>query len=199
MAAAASLAEVETTPARARVESSSAQLGKDAPTAEAESWELPEARVQFVMALMADLVFEEGRTYLDMAECWGLHEVTCKRITAEASRRIKASVDPVQVRARLSAAWDSRLREVEAIPLSRYRDRIWATDVVSKAWAPLVGAAAPSRHELSGPGGGPIQVEATPAPEALLDALTTLVRALVDGGMAREEIVVRVLGEGEEK
>lgn len=115
-----------------------------------------EARVQHIEGLMRTFKFKRGKTVRDLAKTWGVSEVYCRELSAAASKRIAAAVmEPDAVNAIVGSALEEII--ARCMPAKKYREVIEA----SKAWAHISGAGAPSKQELSGPDGGPVQI-ATP-------------------------------------
>lgn len=179
---AAQKTDIEVTPARARIEEVADELGRNVHPSPA----LSEARVAFVIDLMVEGIFETGDTAADMSECWGLHEVTCKRITGEASRRVKTAIDPEYVRLRLATKLDQSLREADGI--SDTSDRIAARVKLVSTYEPLigVGAARNASHTtvnvlVANPEWIALRTKIMQALEPYPDARQSVVLALGDG------------------
>lgn len=100
-----------------------------------------EQRVRFIRELMARGKYERGVTSKQLAAEWSLAVDTVEGHAAEASRQAKALVDAEAVRLRLADALDEALDDARGRPDFVAR--------VSQAYAPLVGANAPTKHELA--------------------------------------------------
>ncbi len=137
-------------------------------------------RVMYVMRLMASGWWVKGVTGPELAEAWGLSEQSIEFDAAEASRRVKALTDPQWVRERLAETLN------HAAEVARRDPREAAA--VANAYAGLVGAAAPQRHD--------IRFEQHPAVLALCSRLRAACEAF-DAAAERGsavEMVLSVLG-----
>lgn len=134
-----------------------------------------DGRVRFVMRLMAMGSWVTGQTGRHLAAVAGLHEDTVRDYASEASRRVKAVTDVPMVRQRLAAALEEgidlglAMARGEAIDDEQSGERRWVNGNASalsgiancaKAFAALVGAEAPKRHELTGADGAPLGLPA---------------------------------------
>ena len=106
-----------------------------------EKPENKEACVRFIMVLMTSERFETGITGPELQLAWGMSETSIKQYTAEASRRVKALTDPNWVRERIATCLD------EALDHARGKPKDLAA--VANAYAPLVGASVPQKHEIT--------------------------------------------------
>lgn len=110
---------------------------------------ITEARIEHICELMRTLAFKTGRTVKELAKQWDCTEQYCRELTAEASKRIRAELtDPDRVTAKVTTSLEMVLDNamqgmLEGDGRSR-RDAIEA----AKTWAVLVGAAAPSKHQV---------------------------------------------------
>ena len=110
-----------------------------------------EARVQHIEGLMRTFKFKRGKTVRDLAKKWGIGEVYCRELTAQASKRIAAAVmDPDAVNAMVGSALEEIIST--CMPAKRYREVIDA----AKAWSYISGSAAPSKQEVTGKDGAPL-------------------------------------------
>jgi hypothetical protein len=104
-----------------------------------------EERVRACMRLMP-AQWERGKTSRVLAKAWGVSVAVVEQASAEAWRRLNAQ-DVGWVREHicyeLSCAMDTA-KNIEDL-----KDRVHEIVEVSKAWAPLVGAGAPQKHEHS--------------------------------------------------
>lgn len=126
-----------------------------------------ELRIQIIMGMMMDLSFVRGKTARELAEKWGLHPVTVRYDTAEASRRIcEAVMDKESINAAVGCA-------LEAALAGAIRDKQWHNvPKIADVWAKIAGSGAPAKQELSGPNGAPITVDAR---SALIERLAGLI------------------------
>ncbi len=100
-----------------------------------------EDRVVAIMGMMPHS-WVKGKTGAELALLWGCSEGVIAQCAAEAWRRLKA-VDPVWVRGHLAAELETTLAEAKTIDELPARTRA-VVDIV-RAWAPLVGAQAPTQ------------------------------------------------------
>lgn len=100
-----------------------------------------------------------GKTTKALAAEWGCAVNTVEQAASEAWRRLKAQ-DASWVRQHLSMSLMDALEKAQTI--GELRAQISAICEVAKTWAPLVGANAPTRTELTGKDGGPLQLQAVP-------------------------------------
>lgn len=105
-----------------------------------------EDRVRAIMALMPHS-WVRGRTGVELGARWGLTHHAMESLAAEAWRRVRAQ-DPSYVRDRLATALEESVQEVrdsDEAPTAKAK----AIAVVTGAWAPLVGANAAQRVEVT--------------------------------------------------
>jgi hypothetical protein len=97
-----------------------------------------ELRIEQVVDLMSTLRFHAGTTTAALAEEWGVTVSAAQKVTAEASRIVRAAVcDPDQVAQDVGTV----LREVLATGTNR--DKVLA----ARVWAEVAGAMAPKQIE----------------------------------------------------
>jgi hypothetical protein len=105
-----------------------------------------EDRVRAIMAMMPHS-WVRGRTGVELGARWGLTDHAMESLAAEAWRRVRAQ-DPSYVRDRLATALEESVQEVrdsDEAPTAKAK----AIAVVTGAWAPLVGANAAQRVEVT--------------------------------------------------
>lgn len=105
-----------------------------------------EDRVRAIMALMPHS-WVRGRTGVELGARWGLTHYAMESLAAEAWRRVRAQ-DPSYVRDRLATALEESVQEVrdsDEAPTAKAK----AIAVVTGAWAPLVGANAAQKVEVT--------------------------------------------------
>jgi hypothetical protein len=116
-----------------------------------------EERVRAIMAMMPHS-WVRGRTSYELGARWGLSDHAMENLASEAWRRVRAQ-DPSYVRDRLATALEESMQEVrdsDEAPTAKAK----AIAVVTGAWAPLVGANAVQRVEVThaAPAGLPPEV-----------------------------------------
>ena len=105
-----------------------------------------EDRVRAIMAMMPHS-WVRGRTGVELGARWGLTDHAMESLAAEAWRRVRAQ-DPSYVRDRLATALEESVQEVrdsDEAPTAKAK----AIAVVTGAWAPLVGANAAQKVEVT--------------------------------------------------
>jgi hypothetical protein len=126
-----------------------------------------EARVRFCLAIMAADRWTKGVTGVEIAKATDVSPSTMKTIAAEAWRRFQAAVDVPLVRQHLAVAMREgvELGIAAARPkVGRYKDGspkrekgdlfgLTAAAACAKTLAALVGAEAPTKHEVTGKDG----------------------------------------------
>jgi hypothetical protein len=65
------------------------------------------ARIEEVLRLMRDCKFQRGKTWRVLAKKWNLNAVTTRRITAEASRRLRAELS--ESAEEIAAEWNANV------------------------------------------------------------------------------------------
>ena len=115
------------------------------------------ARVDEIAARMRALTFVRGVTARELAAAWGLSTDHVERMTAEASRRVRAEKrTPDEVRDMLQAA----LERVISAAFAAGDLRVVVE--AARALTPIVGAAAPTRVQ--------VEVDARPVAERVAEA-----------------------------
>lgn len=109
-----------------------------------------EDRVRAIMDLMADLRWENGVTSVLLADRWSLNPGTVSAMAGEASRRLKAVIDPVYVRTKLGNALD------RAVSVAIEKNDVKGLALVAKVYSDVTGATAPKKHEHTGADGAPL-------------------------------------------
>lgn len=95
-----------------------------------------EARIILIMKMMRALTFEKGKTARELAVEWDMPESSARKLTAEASKRVRAEIaDPEEVERDVGVALSENLRK--AHKEGNYRavadlTRVWASISVSK-------------------------------------------------------------------
>lgn len=116
----------------------------------AEHTPLTEQRIAHIMGMMRRWEWKRGESGPVLAEQWGLSVDRVKDLAAEASKRVLAEVtDPALVSGTVGMALQRVLDEgMEATGDAKWHGRKLAVES-SKAWAQIVGAMAPQRHEVA--------------------------------------------------
>lgn len=122
-----------------------------------------EARIIEIVDLMMRCRFRRGRTVKELAQRWELTEQRVRLLTAEASRRVRAQLgDPDEVAADLLPELHKTFRVVNQRARADGNPKMaTAAASIGNLIAEISGAKAPKRKELSGPGGGPVEVATT--------------------------------------
>lgn len=116
-----------------------------------------EERVEFIAAMMRELTFVRGETHKVLAERWGLAPNSVRKLTAEASRRVKAEItDRDEVTVDVCGTLALIMREGRQGDHNDVRNAIQA----AKTWAEISGITAPQKHEVTGANGAPIGLPA---------------------------------------
>lgn len=104
-----------------------------------------EARILHIEGLMRSLKYRTGKTARELAATWGLSLGTVEEDTAEASRRVRASVmaDREHIGASVGAALEIALQ-------SAVSERQWRVVAqLADTWAKIAGVVAPVRTEVT--------------------------------------------------
>lgn len=111
---------------------------------------LTEQRIAHIMDMMRRWEWKRGKSAGDLATTWGLAVSTVEELSSEASKRVRAEVtDPERVSGTVGMALQRVLDEgMEATGDAKWHGRKLAVES-SKAWAQIVGAMAPQRHEVA--------------------------------------------------
>lgn len=111
-----------------------------------------EARIVHIVGLMRRLEFVTGKTGPQLAAKWKLSPKTVEEHTAEASRRVCASVmkDSDRIGATVGAALEKAILAASAAGDHRVIAQLADT------WAKISGVSAATKHEHAGKDGGPI-------------------------------------------
>ena len=111
--------------------------------------ECPATREDKVRAIMAMMPHSwvRGKTGAEVAARWGLAVESVGQLAAEAWRRVRAQ-DPSYVRDKLASALEQSVEEVQLAD-EPATAKAKAIAVVTGAWAPLVGASAAQKVEVT--------------------------------------------------
>ena len=102
-----------------------------------------EGRIEHIANLMRRLEWHTGKSGRALAKKWDLSLSSLEKLSAVASKQVRAEiVDPEEVTITVAAALDRVMRE--ALDDGDRRSVIQA----AATWARIVGADAPSRHEV---------------------------------------------------
>jgi hypothetical protein len=125
---------------------------------EAEDIGVKELRIHHIMDRMRRFAWRTGRTGKELAIEWGVTRQYVRRLAAIAKRRIVAEVtDPDRVRMTVGVALE-RVVEAGLRRTKTQAPNLHAVTSACKVWADIMGASAPTRSELTGKDGGPLQV-----------------------------------------
>lgn len=126
---------------------------EDAP----EHTALTETRLAHIVGLMLGLKFRTGSTARKLAKEWDLSEKRVRELTAEASKRVRAQINPDAV---VAEVFPELLRTFHSSARDARRNRdpkmVSAVASLTGQIANIAGINAPKQTELSGPDGGPL-------------------------------------------
>jgi hypothetical protein len=122
------------------------QMGSSTATPSDECPPTREDRVRAIMAMMPHS-WVRGRSGPELAAKWGLSVAVLGDLAAEAWRRVRAQ-DPSYVRDKLASALEQSVEEVQLAD-EPATAKAKALAVVTGAWAPLVGASAAQKVEVT--------------------------------------------------
>lgn len=118
---------------------------------------LTEARLAHIVGLMLSLKFRTGSTARKLAKEWGLSEDWVHKLTAEASKRVRAQINPDAV---VAEVFPELLRTFHSSARDARRNgdpkMVSAVASLTGQIANIAGINAPKQTELSGPDGGPL-------------------------------------------
>lgn len=114
-----------------------------------------ERRVAHIVGLMSRFEFRRGHTAQQLADEWGLSLSYVHDLTAEASKRVRATATADDVAAQIIPGL---YRAFDTAAASSDPKALAAAASIAKVLASIAGIDAPKRHEHSGPEGGPVQV-----------------------------------------
>ncbi len=114
-------------------------------------------RVDEIMNVMIADRWIDGSSFREYSERWNVSGHTVRNHATEARRRLKSFVNKDFVSQRLSVSLCNALDGVEASDEEPTR-KADAVAKIAKAWAPIVGALAPTKNEHTGKDGAPLNL-----------------------------------------